>query len=361
MKKNYRFLVVAGIAVMIIGCTHREKKVDNNLAVFVRAKADSLYKSEHVPGIFIGILDNGHRSYYGVGYADPEKKLRFDSATLFEIGSITKTFTAYVLECILKEKGISDSSSIIGYLPDSLKTNKALQPISFLHLLNHTSGLPRLPDNMDLFSDFMTPYDHYTDMQLFTYLKNCTPAPNGKSNYSNLGMGLAGVLAERISGREYFELLDQYIFIPFGLGKADKDFAGIINKGQGYMGKNKALYWNMNILGPAYVLKSSAGEMLDYFQYMANPSDSTAQKTIDKLLEPTITLTPGMNVCRAWHTIEQEDGPVIYWHNGSTYGFSTFGGFIKGQDKAVIVVTNQFNKDIVSDLLGITIMKRLSH
>jgi CubicO group peptidase (beta-lactamase class C family) len=360
MKRNHCFLIIPLIVAVVIACNHPENKADNSLASFILQKADSLYKSENVPGIFIGVLDNGKRSYYNVGYADPDKKMPFDSATLFEIGSITKTFTAYVLERVLKEKGISDSSPVISYLPDSLKANQSLKGISFLSLLNHTSGLPRLPDNMDLFSDFMTPYDHYTADQLFTYLKTCTPAPDGKSNYSNLGMGLAGVLAERIAGRGYFELLDQYIFTPFGLGKANKNIEGVRNKGQGYFENNKAAYWNMNVLGPAYILKSSAVEMLTYFQYMANPSDSIAKQVIDKLLAPTVTLTRGMNVCRAWHTIEQKDAPVIYWHNGSTYGFSTFGAFIKGQNKAVIVVTNRFNKSVVSDALGIIIMKKIS-
>jgi CubicO group peptidase (beta-lactamase class C family) len=349
------------MGIAIVACKDSNIKEDNSLSSFIRSKADSLYKAERVNGIFIGVLDGGKRSYYSIGYADPDKKMPFDSATLFEIGSITKTFTAFVLETILKEKGINDSSSILAYLPDSVKTNKALKPVSFLSLLNHTSGLPRLPDNMDLFSDFMTPYDHYTTDQFFSYLKNCIPAPDGnKSNYSNLGLSLAGVLAERISGRDYFDLLDQYIFTPFGLSKSNKPIDTVANKAQGFFQGNKAQYWSMSIMGPAYVLKSSSSEILSYLGYMSDPADSAAKQVIDKLLEPTATLVPGTNVCRAWHTIEQENAPVIYWHNGSTYGFSTFGGFIKGQRKAVIVVTNHFNKGVVSDGLGIAIMKRLS-
>jgi CubicO group peptidase (beta-lactamase class C family) len=360
MKIIFRTAVLLWTVVVIAACKQPGMKEDNSLSSFILAKADSLYKSEHVTGIFIGVLDNGKKSYYSFGYADPDKKMPFDSATLFEIGSITKTFTAFVLESVLKEKGIDDNSSIINYLPDSVKTNKALKDISFLSLLNHTSGLPRLPDNMDLFSDFMTPYDHYTADQFFSYLKNCKPAPDGKSNYSNLGSGLAGVLAQKIAGREYFDLLDQYIFTPFGLGKSNKTIEGISNKAQGYFQGNKALYWGMSVMGPAYVLKSTSFEVLSYLDYMSNPSDSTSNQVIDKLLEPTLTIIPGTSVCRAWHTIERENRPVIYWHNGSTYGFSTFGGFIKGQRKAVIVVTNHFNKAAVSDVLGTAIMKKIS-
>jgi CubicO group peptidase (beta-lactamase class C family) len=360
MKRSQRFVLIFLMSISSLSCTHPKVKSADNLASFIQQKADSLLHSEKVPGIFIGVLDGAKRSYYSFGYADPGKKKPFDSATIFETGSITKTFTAFVLEKVLQEKGISDSSSIINYLPDSLKTNKALQDISFLSLLNHTSGLPRLPENMDLLSDFMSPYDHYTEDQLFSYLKNCTPVPDGKSSYSNLGMGLAGMLAQRITGKEFFELLDEYIFIPFQLGRADKIIDSTENKGQGYFGSEKAPYWKMSILGPAYVLKSSAAEMLTYLQYMSSPTDSNAARIINKLLQPTARVSPVMQVCRAWHLIEQKTAPDIYMHNGSTYGFSTFAGFIKGKTLAVIVVTNSFNKATVSDVLGVSIMKRLT-
>ena len=339
------------MVMFIAACKQPGKKQDNSLASYIRAKSDSLLNSDNVPGIFIGLLDNGRRSYYSVGYADPDKKIAFDSATLFEIGSITKTFTAFVLERVLKEKGISDSSSIASHLPDSVRANEALKDINFLSLLNHTSGLPRLPDNMDVMDDWMTPYDNYTREEFFSYLKNCTPVPNGKSNYSNLGAALAGVLAERIAGSDYFDLLDQYVFTPFGLGRSNKPL-DVSNKAQGHFNNDKAMYWGTSIMGPAYVLKSNADELLDYLGYMAIPTDSAAKQLIDKLLEPTLTIVPGTSVCRIWHTIEQKDKPVIYWHNGSTYGFSTFGAFIRGQQKAVIVVTNRFNKSNVSDALG---------
>jgi hypothetical protein len=66
-----------------------------------------------------------------------------------------------------------------------------------------------------------------------------------------------------------------------------------------------------------------------------------------------------MKVCRAWHTIEGKTGPVIYFHDGGTYGFSTFGAFIKGKSKAVIIVINQFNKLDISGWLGAVIMKEM--
>src|SRR5687767_7762346 len=326
---------------------------------FITRNADSLYKKHDLPGIFIGVLDSGKRRYFNFGYADPDKKMPFDSATVFEAASITKTFTAYVLEAVLNEKKISDSSSIIQYLPDSVKSNKALAGISFLQLLNHTSGLPRLPENIDLQSNPMQPYELYGSDLLFAYLKTCTPKPDGKSNYSNLGMGLAGVMAERISGNSYASLLEEYIFQPFGLGTQVSLHPVTANKSQGYFEYTKSDFWNLGILAPAYGLKSTAAGMLDYLERMANPVNDSSQQLINKLLEPTIAMSPEVKVCRGWHSLEQKGKPALYWHNGGSYGFSVFAGFTKNPLKAVIVVVNKFNFNTVSDGLGISIMRKL--
>lgn len=341
------------------GC-NAQHHADNSIASFIKNKTDSLFEKSAVPGIFVGVINNGEKFYYNAGYANTDTKMPFDSATVFEIGSITKTFTAYVLMNVLKDKEIADTSSINKYLPDSVQSNKVFEKISFLNLMNHTSGLPRLPENLDLATNAMAPYNDYTSQMLFAYLKKCNPNPDGKSNYSNLGMGLAGVLAERISGKTYASLLDEYIFLPFKLVTADKAIAKTENKSQGYFGDEKSEYWNMNVLAPAGGLKCTTKEMLTYLQYMADPPDKRAKEIIEKMLQPTVSLNPKVNVCRAWHTLEEKDKPVIYWHNGGTYGFSTFGAFIKGRQKAVIVVVNKFNENKISDVLGITIMKELN-
>ena len=356
MKKFFFLLTLCTTVAGIFSCSAQSAENSTKLDAFIKHKADSMFKAQNVPGIFIGVSDNGVNNYYNFGYAIPDTKTVFDSATIFEIGSVTKTFTTYIVTSVLKEKGISDSSSIIKYLPDSVRNNKALENISFLSLMNHTSGLPRLPDNMDLVT--MTPYDRYTSKELFTYLKTAIPKPNGKSNYSNLGMGLAGVLAERITGKTYAELLDQYIFLPFKLVTPDKAIAST-NKSQGYMENEKADYWNMDVLAPAGGLKCNAQEMLAYLTKMGDPVNEQSKEIINKLLEPTVQLNSSMNVCRGWVALEQKDKPIIYWHNGGTYGFSTFAAFTKGGKQAVIVVVNKFNANAVSDGLGMSIIKTM--
>ena len=330
-----------------------------NLKNFIQNTADSVFKKEDLPGVFVGILNNGERHFFNAGFADPEKQMRFDSATLFEIGSITKTFTAYVLTAVLAENKIAETDPIIKYLPDSVQQNKNINSISFLNLMNHTSGFPRLPDNIKPV-DSRQPYEDYSSALLFSYLKNCKPKPDAKSNYSNLGAGLAGVLAERISGKTYAALLDQYIFLPFKMVSPDNAIAATQNKSTGYYATDdKTPYWNMNVLAPAGGLKCSGTEMLIYLQNMCFPQPGSSKMIVDKLTTQTVALNPKVGVGMGWHIFNDKDQPLFYWHNGGTYGFSTFCAFTKDKSKAVIVVINQFNKNAFADGLGVKIIKKL--
>jgi CubicO group peptidase (beta-lactamase class C family) len=350
--------------ILLIGClsflnSSKAQTSKETLSDFIQQYADSIVKKESLPGIFIAVLHNGERLYYNSGFADPEKQMPFDAATMFEIGSITKTFTAYVLTAVLMENKIVETDAIVKYLPDTVQQNKNLNSISFLNLMNHTSGLPRLPDNMYPVNN-RQPYENYTATELFAYLKNCNPKPDGKSNYSNLGAGVAGMLAERISGKTYAALLDQYIFLPFKIVSPANGIDVTQNKSTGYYAKDdKTPYWNMNVLAPAGGLKCTGTEMLTYLQNMCFPQSGNSKIIVDKLTAQTVAVNPKVGVGRGWHIFNDKDQPIFYWHNGGTYGFSTFCAFVKDKNKAVIVAINQFSKNALSDGLGVKIIKKL--
>jgi CubicO group peptidase (beta-lactamase class C family) len=357
MKKTFRLAVL--MCCISFSKNLHAQKAKEQLSNFIQQYADSIYKKESLPGIFVGVLNNGERIFFNAGFANPEKQMRYDSATMFEIGSITKTFTAYVLTTVLMENKIADTDLILKYLPDSVAQNKNLSSISFLSLMNHTSGLPRLPDNMNP-ANTRQPYEEYSSAQLFAYLKNCAPQPDGKSNYSNLGAGVAGILAERISGKTYAALLEQYIFLPFKMVTPANAIALTQNKSIGYYAKDdKTPYWNMNVLAPAGGLKCTGTEMLTYLQNMCFPQPGNSKTIVDKLITQTVAINPKIGIGMGWHIFNDKDKPLFYWHNGGTYGFSTFCAFTKDKSKAVIIVINQFNKNSLSDGFGSKIIKKI--
>lgn len=335
----------------------RQTVYTQNLDSFISKKLIEAYTKNKVPGIYVGVLENSHKKYFSAGFADTNSKKQFAPDMLFEIGSITKTFTAYIVLSVLKEHHISETSAIISFLPDSVRKNNSLQFITFKSLLNHTSGLPRLPNNMNAFvKDPMQPYENYTRENLFSFLKNYELKADGKSNYSNLGFGLLGVLAEIISKKSYKELLEEKIFKPFNLQRNKQTG----KKMQGYFDGNAVAFWKWNCLKGCGALILNANSMLSYLQNIAKPINHQSKQMIDSLTSPTISIDDRIKVGRGWHMLQEENGETIYWHNGGTYGFSTFAAFLKNKSAAVIVIINAFNKNDISDDLGIEIMNALS-
>lgn len=355
MQTSHYFLALIVIVSILLACQQLKTQPTKALDPFIQRKGDSLYKRSKAPGLFVGIINNGERKYYSFGFANTETKTAFDSSMVFEIGSITKTFTAYVLASVLKEKGISDTSSIFPYLPDSVQKNKALESITFVSLLNHGSGLPRLPENMDLETNMMQPYENYSIQMMYDYLETANPKPDGRSYYSNLGAALAGVLAEKISGKLYGTLLNDYIFTPFKITSHKWTTGNAIS---GHFQGVKSDYWKMDVMMPAGGIVCSMDDLLSYLQQMAQPTVAS-KEIIDDLLTPTIAISRTMRVGKGWHIVEEKDKPAIFWHNGGTYGFSTYAAFLKDQGKAVVVVVNEFNKSATVDALGELIIKKM--
>jgi len=322
----------------------------------IQKRIDSLVNAKAIPGIIIGTIDKGKQNFYTAGYANVEQQTPFLTNTQLEIGSITKTFTAYILESILLKEGLSDTLLIIDFLPDSIRSNTALGKIQFLHLLNHTSGFPRLPSNMGTSANALLPYEGYNLNKLFSYLVTAIPNPVGKVDYSNLGMGLAGVLAERISGKSYESLLKKYICKPFGLKYTSLKTATSQPFATGYFNSQNALYWDMDALKGAGGIKSNTSDILSYLN---NLLMQRTNPIIPNITTPTASINKQIKVAKGWHLLSSTEQSNFVWHNGGTYGFSTFCAFNLETDKAVFLAINAFNKNKIADGLGFEIIMKM--
>jgi CubicO group peptidase (beta-lactamase class C family) len=112
----------------------------------------------------------------------------------------------------------------------------------------------------------------------------------------------------------------------------------------------------MNVLAPAGDLDMSAKDLLSYLEKTAVPQDSLRKEVIDKILEPTAAVNADLQVGKGWHISNNKEGQSIYWHNGGTYGFSSFVAFIRGRHQAVVVVANRFDANQVTDGFGMRIV-----
>ncbi|TAG15060.1 MAG: class A beta-lactamase-related serine hydrolase [Sphingobacteriia bacterium] len=343
-----------GISIVSMICTMFFS--GNAQSVLIQKKIDSIVASKSIEGIIIGTLNKGEKTYYTAGLANAEKQLKFEANTQLEIGSITKTMTAYILESVLKEMKLSDTAFIINFLPDSVQSNKALGAIRFIHLLNHTAGFPRLPPNSGEPLNALQPYENYTLNKLYSYLLVAKPNAIGKVDYSNFGVGLAGHLATIISGKPYDQLLKKYVTTQFKLTNTAMIVNNKLPISTGYYKKQLAEYWNMAVLEGAGGVKSTAADMLQYVHYMLQHQESTS---IKDLITKTNTINQQLSIAKCWHIFISPNNAPIIWHNGGTYGFSTFIAFNQTTNQAVFVAINSFNKNGISDRLGIEILTKI--
>jgi CubicO group peptidase (beta-lactamase class C family) len=168
-------------------------------------------------GIVAGVLDHGARRVVACGSSGSSRPL--DGDTVFEIGSVTKVFTAALLADMVARKEVSLDDPISKYLPAGMKTpTRGGRSITLGDLATQSSGLPRLPDNLAP-KDPSNPYADYTVEKLYDFLSRyeLTRDIGAMYEYSNLGVGLLGHLLALRAGTSYEELLTKRILQPLGM------------------------------------------------------------------------------------------------------------------------------------------------
>ncbi len=148
--------------------------------------AERIDEHEKSVGIVVGLIDEQGRavvSYGNLGKTDDREP---DGKTVFEIGSVSKVFTATLLaDAVLREKmGLHDP--LQKFLPDSVQVpTRGETAITLYHLATHTSGLVRMPDNFAP-TDPTNPYADYTVEQMYAFLSGAelTAAPGESATYS---------------------------------------------------------------------------------------------------------------------------------------------------------------------------------
>ena len=160
----------------------------------------------HGEGIVVGLLDKGRRVIaVGVG-AD----------NVFEIGSITKVFTASILADMASRGEVRLDDPVAKYLPSSAHIpSRNGRQITLLDLVTQSSGLPRMPSNFTP-RDSMNPYADYSVQQLYAFLSGyqLTRDIGATYEYSNLGMGLLGHALALKAGTSYERLVTRRILTP---------------------------------------------------------------------------------------------------------------------------------------------------
>ena len=331
--------------------TLTDKKVDS--------AARSYIQKGNTVGLSIGVLKRGIIHTYNYGETASGNGHLPDAISLFEIGSITKTFTSTLLAYYVNEGKVKLTDPVTKYLPDSVSGNKELQTITLLTLSNHTSGLPRLPDNFEFHSsDPLDPYKDYSKQYLFAYLKTCklNSKPGETYAYSNLAVGLLGTILERVSGKPFEQMVEEIICTPLGMKSTAQHLTPAIKQRfvTVYNEEGKATpAWNFSALAPCGALKSTVNDLLIYAKANMSKGPGKLSKAFE--LTQRVTFNKDAKLGLAWHII-RVNNIEYFFHNGGTYGCSTFLAFNAEKNIAVVVLSNA---GVSVDALGTDIIEKI--
>ena len=178
--------------------------------------ADRIDRAKRSVGIVVGLIDVDGTTVVAHGRRGSDDPTLPDGDTVFEIGSVSKVFTAILLAEMVAGGEVAIEAPASSYLPDSVRIpGEEDDPITLYHLTTHTSGLPRMPDNFSP-ADRSNPYADYSVQQMYDFLSGheLARAPGETAEYSNLGVGLLGHILAEVEGSDYETLVKTRITGP---------------------------------------------------------------------------------------------------------------------------------------------------
>ena len=178
--------------------------------------------SRHLPGIAVGVVFDQELIWAkGFGYADRESHVNMTQATKFRMASHSKLFTSTAIMQLRDAGKLRLDDPVSKYLP--WFKIKPAEPddseITIEELVTHSSGLPREA------GPHWTTHDFPTADQVRAYIgeHQAVYSPEVRWKYSNLALGIAGMIVEAVSGQKYSDYVRQHIFEPLGMSESSVD------------------------------------------------------------------------------------------------------------------------------------------
>jgi len=296
------------------------------------------------------LIDENGATYAGLGA---------DQHTEFEIGSITKTFTALLLAQAVERGEVTLDAPVGDYLDLG---DSAAADVTLAELSSHRSGLPRIATTVpalvtSLWSGYRGSDPYPYDLAALTeHAKASALTDRGTVAYSNLGVALLGQALAAAAGSDYAELLQSRIFEPLGMDATSLPVTtdGLApNARTGFTAAGRpADAWTLNAYAPAGGIRSTTADMALYAGALlsADPALGVDPATV---LDPRGGSGDDPLIGLAWFTQAPEDGTAT-WHNGGTGGFASMMALDRDANRAVVVLGNTATS---ADAVAMTILE----
>lgn len=360
--------MTAILAVMTIASSAADlcaAEAPEKLTATVERTVSPLLALHDVPGIAVGVTAGGQQYFFSYGVASREAQTPVTEDTLFEIGSISKTFAATLVTYGAATGRLSLDDRPGKYMPTLKGT--AIDGATLLHLGTYTAGgLPLL------FSGKIK-----TEAEAIAFLRKWKPtaAPGTQRRYSNPSIGLFGHVAALAMKGDYGELVERKILPKLGLAHTfiRVPQAAMADHAQGYDRANQPVRaGSAPFADPAYGIKSSAADMIRYLEINMQPE--TLEPSMRLAIEGTHVgyfkvgpivqglgweqypypvplehllagnsdnMVFGPNAATALKPPRVPAGPTLFNKTGSTRGFGAYAAFVPAKQIGVVILSNR--------------------
>jgi CubicO group peptidase (beta-lactamase class C family) len=283
------------------------------------------------------------------GYQNVAKNILNTTNTIYQIGSTTKEFTAAVILKLIENHQLSLDDKLSTYFPDFARGNE----ITIKHLLTHTSGIYEILRDPVAFNSSTQPRSK-EQMLSFFINKPLYFDPGTQYSYCNSGYMLLGLIIEKVTGKSYEQVVNDFILKPLGMNHSGFDFAGLQSpyKAVGYSKYTKTIKeasvpWDSTATYSAGSLYSTVEDLYRWHKGLLNYkiySKTSLEKATTPFLEGY-----GLG---CW--IDMIYDKKVVSHGGNIFGFTGYFARIQEEDVSIIILNNIFNRQIES--IGLSIL-----
>jgi CubicO group peptidase (beta-lactamase class C family) len=338
-----------------------------NLEAVIDSEVNKFISPKIPHGLVIGIYKNGKSFIKGYGIIDKESTLVPVSTTSFQIASVSKIFTASLLQILCDESIINMDATLGELIGSSISLSSAAQQVTLKQLVTHTSGFPSVPKPLltkiikrvgeeNLMLD---PYSHLDPQFIFDYLRTTEDKHKpGRFEYSNFGMGLLGHILEIVTGRDFESLSAEKIFLPLGMRGTGITLTQAMEEqlAQGYTAKGEpAPLWTFSSLASAGAFNSNVEDMMKFIR--ANiEDDSSNSQSFKKMHVPQFNGVTGIGWMQPTFLDRVFGNRKIIWHNGMVGGYASYVSIDLDTKTSTVILTN---KAIDITMLGMILTRQV--
>jgi serine-type D-Ala-D-Ala carboxypeptidase/endopeptidase len=329
---------------------------EKTFASAVAALAGALVERGECTGIAVGTNDRGTPGFYAYGEVARGSGRAPEPKTAFEIGSVTKVFTATLLAIEAQRGVVKLDAPLQNYVPHGITVPRFEgRQMTLADLATHTSGLPRQPPMHG---------EHYSAQDMFAFLNSyqLTRAPGTHFEYSNLGVALLAHALAQAAGTPWARLVQQEITEKLGmpdtrlsLEPEERARLAIGYSRAGLRARETMPTWPA--FNGAGGLFSTTSDMQRFLAWNMGetkgdlPNSLLAELHTTRFPQPRARSGVGL----AWHIAPLGAAASVIWKNGGTSGYSSYIGFVPAARVGIVLLSNSNHCPLTSagnEILG---------